>query len=80
MLANHTSIAGLFRRIVVQYEKMRKRNAFLEQYKKEDPFKEGLGEFDEAKDVVLDCVQEYEQAEREDYLDPVGASDGAEKS
>src|SRR3954470_13536923 len=35
MLANHTSVATLFRRIVVQYEKMRKRNAYLEQYKKE---------------------------------------------
>ena len=43
MLANHTSVATLFRRIVVQYEKMRKRNAYLEQYKKEAPFSDGLG-------------------------------------
>lgn len=75
MLANHTSIAGLFRRIVVQYEKMRKRNAFLEQYKKEEPFKDGLGEFDEARNVVMDCVAEYEEAEHENYLDP-GAGSG----
>jgi len=73
MLANHTSVATLFRRIIVQYEKMRKRNAYLEQYKKEAPFADGLGEFDEAKEVVMGLIGEYEAAEREDYLDPVGA-------
>ena len=70
MLANHTSVATLFRRIVVQYEKMRKRNAFVEMYKKEAPFAEGLGEFDEAKEVVMGLIGEYEAAERDDYLDP----------
>ena len=80
MLANHTSVATLFRRIVVQYDKMRKRNAYLEQYKKEAPFSDGLGEFDEAREVVMGCIGEYEAAERDDYLDPdVGKdkSDGA---
>ncbi|KPI43346.1 Tubulin gamma chain [Cyphellophora attinorum] len=77
MLANHTSIATLFRRIMTQYDKMRKRNAYLEQYKKEAPFAEGLGEFDEAKEVVLGAVQEYEAAEREDYLDAGTGTDGA---
>jgi tubulin gamma len=70
MLANHTSVATLFRRIVVQYGKMRQRNAYLEQYKKEAPFSDGLGEFDEAKEVVQELIGEYEAAEREDYLDP----------
>lgn len=70
MLANHTSIATLFRRIVVNYEKLRKRNAFIDQYKKETPFAEGLGEFDEAREVVGGLIAEYEAAEREDYLDP----------
>ncbi|KAI1626362.1 tubulin gamma chain [Exophiala viscosa] len=70
MLANHTSVATLFKRIVVQYEKMRKRNAYLEQYKKEAPFAEGLGEFDEAKEVVMDLIGEYEAAEKDNYLDP----------
>jgi tubulin gamma len=70
MLANHTSVATLFRRIVIQYEKMRKRNAYLEQYKKEAPFSEGLGEFDEAKEVVMGLIGEYEAAEKDDYLDP----------
>ncbi|KAL4869777.1 hypothetical protein BDV12DRAFT_208280 [Aspergillus spectabilis] len=70
MLANHTSVATLFKRIVQQYDRLRKRNAFLEQYKKEAPFSDGLDEFDEARAVVTDLIGEYEAAEREDYLDP----------
>ncbi|PKY08903.1 gamma tubulin [Aspergillus campestris IBT 28561] len=70
MLANHTSVATLFKRIVQQYDRLRKRNAFLEQYKKESPFSDGLGEFDEARAVVMDLIGEYEAAEKETYLDP----------
>ncbi|EGC49022.1 tubulin gamma chain [Histoplasma capsulatum var. duboisii H88] len=67
MLANHTSVATLFKRIVSQYDRLRKRNAFLEQYKKEAPFADGLGEFDEARTVVMDLIAEYESAEKPDY-------------
>lgn len=70
MLANHTSVATLFKRILAQYDKMRKRNAYLEGYKKEAPFADGLGEFDEARAVVVDLIAEYEEAETEGYLDP----------
>lgn len=68
MLANHTGIATLFKRIVAQYSTLRKRNAFLEPYKREAPFKDGLGEFDEAKEVVTGLIEEYEEAENADYL------------
>ncbi|EMC99202.1 hypothetical protein BAUCODRAFT_395081 [Baudoinia panamericana UAMH 10762] len=68
MLANHTGIATLFKRIVSQYDAFRKRNAFLEQYKREEPFRDGLGEFDEAREVVMDLINEYEEAESKDYL------------
>jgi tubulin gamma len=68
MLANHTGIATLFRRIVAQFDRFRKRNAFLEQYKRETPFADGLGEFDESREAVLRCIQEYDAAEQEDYL------------
>ncbi|KAF2838317.1 tubulin-domain-containing protein [Patellaria atrata CBS 101060] len=68
MLANHTGIATLFKRIVFQYDRLRKRNAFLEQYKREAPFAEGLGEFDEARSVVQELIAEYEAAEDADYL------------
>ncbi|KAM3551567.1 hypothetical protein MY1884_007654 [Beauveria asiatica] len=68
MLANHTSIATLFKRIVKQYDGMRKRNAFMEGYKKTAPFSENLHEFDEARQVVGDLIAEYEAAEDQDYL------------
>ncbi|XWW95858.1 hypothetical protein V2A60_003826 [Cordyceps javanica] len=68
MLANHTSIATLFKRIVKQYDGMRKRNAFMEGYKKTAPFSENLHEFDEAREVVGDLIAEYEAAEDQNYL------------
>ena len=49
---------------------MRKRNAFMEGYKKTAPFSENLNEFDEAREVVTDLIQEYEAAENADYLNP----------
>ena len=55
---------------------MRKRNAFMEGYKKTAPFAENLNEFDEARQVVADLIAEYEAAEDADYLNP----DNAEKA
>ncbi|KAK9472730.1 Tubulin/FtsZ, GTPase domain-containing protein [Dipodascopsis tothii] len=69
MLANHTSIASMFKRTLDQYDRLRKRNAFLEPYRREPMFSDGLGEFDEAREVVADLVGEYEMAENESYLD-----------
>ncbi|GME49896.1 tubulin gamma chain [Neofusicoccum parvum] len=80
MLANHTGVATLFKRIVFQYDRLRKRNAFLEQYKREAPFADGLTEFDEAKAVVQDLIAEYEDAEKADYLskESGGGKEGGE--
>lgn len=74
MLANHTGIATLFKRTLVQYDKLRKRNAFLKPYQDEAPFRDGLGEFDAAREVVQDLIAEYEDAEREDYLSGSGGA------
>jgi tubulin gamma len=49
---------------------MRKRNAFVEGYKKTAPFADNLNEFDEARQVVADLIGEYEAAEDADYLNP----------
>ncbi len=49
MMANHTSVSTLFERVVSQYDKLRKRNAFLENYKKEPIFEKDLHEFDDSK-------------------------------
>lgn len=59
---------------------MRKRNAYLEGYKKEAAFADGLGEFDEARAVVMDLVGEYEEAETEGYLDPEKGGERGEGS
>lgn len=68
MLANHTSICSLFERALNQYDKLRKRGAFLDQFRKEDMFKDDLHELDDSRDVVDSLVQEYEAATRADYL------------
>jgi len=47
---------------------MRKRNAFLKGYQDQEMFREGLGEFDVAREVVMDLIAEYEEAETEGYL------------
>jgi tubulin gamma len=63
-------ISQLFKRIVRQYDGMRKRNAFIEGYKKTAPFSDNLNEFDEARAVVTDLIAEYEAAEDANYLNP----------
>lgn len=61
---------------------MRKRNAFIETYKKTAPFADNLSEFDEAREVVTDLIAEYEAAESADYLsfDSGGKAGEAESS
>jgi tubulin gamma len=49
---------------------MRKRNAFIEAYKRTAPFADNLSEFDESREVVTDLIAEYESAENSDYLNP----------
>ena len=39
----------LFGRTINQYDKLRKRNAFLEQYRREPMFADGLEEFDSSR-------------------------------
>merc|ERR1719326_2561470 len=59
MLANHTSIVQLFDRCIKQYEKLRSRNAFLDNYRSEPMFQDSLDEFDNAKEVVVSLSDEY---------------------
>lgn len=68
MLANHTSMAQLFGRTVSQFDKLKKRNAFLDNYRKEPMFADGLEEFDSSREVVTDLIEEYRAAERIDYV------------
>ena len=56
MLANHTSIRSLFKIIIDQQKKMRKRNAFLDGYKAFKVFENGFDEFDNAEESVLNLI------------------------
>lgn len=51
-----------------QYDKLRKRGAFLDQFKREDIFKDDLSELDESREVVENLIQEYEAATKANYL------------
>lgn len=68
MLANHTSIRFLFERTAEQYDRLRKRNAFLNQYQKEPMFEDSLDEFDHSREVVQELIDEYKACERPDYI------------
>ena len=61
-------IEQLFQRTLQQYDKLRKREAFLDQFKKEDLFKDDLSELDDARDVVQELIDEYHAATKVDYL------------
>jgi tubulin gamma len=58
----------LFDRALQQYDKLRKREAFLEQFRKESMFKDNLEELDHSREVVQELVDEYQAATRPDYL------------
>ncbi|EDO33352.1 predicted protein [Nematostella vectensis] len=68
MLANHTSISTVFEKNCKLYDKLRKREAFLENYKKEDIFKENLDELDNSREVVQQLIDEYQAASKADYI------------
>jgi len=68
MLANHTSIRDLFYRIAQQYDKLRKRDAFLDNYRKVDMFADDLSEFDESREIVQALIEEYKASESPSYI------------
>ena len=69
MLANHTSIRTIFRVLLGQYKKLRKRDAFMDQYKQTEMFSDSLQEFDDSEEIVRNLIDEYEAAESQEYLD-----------
>ena len=68
MLANHTSIRDLFQRICNQYDKLRKRDAFLDNFRKVEMFADDLTEFDESREIVQSLIEEYAASESPDYI------------
>ena len=68
MLANHTSMAELFERLLSQYDRIKSRNAFLDNYRREPIFQDSLDEFDHAREVALNLIEEYRACEKPDYV------------
>jgi len=68
MLANHTSISTVFEKNCRLYDKLRKREAFLENYKKEEIFKDNFDELDASREVVQQLIEEYQAATRAGYI------------
>lgn len=67
----------LFERCLRQYDKLRKREAFLDQFKKMGMFKDNLDEFDSSREVLQQLIDEYHAATTPDYINwggnqPVG--------
>eukprot|EP00002_Diphylleia_rotans_P040521 TRINITY_DN9620_c0_g1_i1.p1 TRINITY_DN9620_c0_g1~~TRINITY_DN9620_c0_g1_i1.p1 ORF type:complete len:459 (+),score=72.61 TRINITY_DN9620_c0_g1_i1:43-1419(+) len=69
MMANHTSIRILMKKAVDHYDKMRKKNAYLDVYRREDLFADDLSEFDDSREVVMSLINEYQASETENYLE-----------
>lgn len=63
MLANHTSVSSLFQRTLDQYDRLRNRQAFINEYRKQPMFEDSLDEFDSAREVVRNVVSEYKGLE-----------------
>jgi tubulin gamma len=72
MLANHTSMAELFERLLKQYDKIKSRNAFLENFRREVAVFQNestiMEEFDHSREVVQSLMEEYRACERPDYV------------
>ncbi|EPY88166.1 Tubulin gamma-1 chain isoform 4-like protein [Camelus ferus] len=62
------STSYLFESSCQQYDKLRKREAFLEQFRKEDIFRENFDELDRSREVVQELIDEYHAATRPDYI------------
>ena len=58
----------LFERCLRQYEKLRKREAFLDQFKKMNMFKDNLDEFDASREVLQQLIDEYHAATTPEYI------------
>jgi tubulin gamma len=67
LLANHTSMAVLLDAMLNDFDQIRSRNAFLENYRKEF-FNNSLDELDSSREMVQSLADEYRACERPDYV------------
>ena len=67
MIANHTGIRTVFQTQYEQYKILRKKDAFLQQYRDTKVFENNLDELDDSAEVVNNLIQEYAAAEKPNY-------------
>jgi len=68
MMANHSNISTLFKRILKQYSDLKKRNAFLDSFKKFAMFEDNLREFDNSKETIQNLIEEYQAIAKPNYI------------
>lgn len=59
-LQNTTGVTGLLKKIASQFDQLKKRNAFVEMYKK---FEADLGLFDTSRECLQEIIENYEKNE-----------------
>lgn len=69
MLANHTCMHKLFSRMLRDFDMLYGRQAFIQSYKEQKVFSDGLEEFEDTREVVMGLTDEYRAAEGHDYPD-----------
>ncbi|XP_022649421.1 tubulin gamma-1 chain-like isoform X1 [Varroa jacobsoni] len=67
MLANHTSISTLFQKTLQTYEKLMKRGAFIEQFRKEAGNVDVIAEFGAAREAVMSAIEDHTAATQRDF-------------
>jgi len=68
MMANHSNISTLFKRMLHQYRALKKRNAYLEQFTKFAMFEDNLREFDNSKETIQNLIEEYQAIAKPNYI------------
>lgn len=69
MMANHTCVNKLFGRMLDDFDRLFNRQAFLQQYRQENIFRDGLDEFVSSREVVESLADEYRACEGDNYPD-----------
>lgn len=70
MLANNTAISTFFRQTASQFDRLFKRQVFMDGYRKESwQDSDVVEEFNDSREVTQTLIDEYISAENEDYLD-----------
>lgn len=59
----------MFKKGLGEFDKLYKKRAFLDQFKKQKMFEENFDELEASRQVVQDLVDEYAAATKPDYID-----------